>query len=196
MDLFSLAVSSAANQELSGMLTKESQLVHSTLSDETRNILMTTNAAIMAASPQATQSQVDRAKAMIGGILDHKQLESLLDIYSLQTSNLHTARTTLSHPTIANLHRLGQTDAYGEEYNALRNNLLYNRILSGFSGLDGDIDNHIVTNYADNYRGELLKDYEGFSYIEKQTIHRNFNAALFAIFDDGEDIGSVHGGTF
>lgn len=197
MDLFSLTMGTGANAELTQSLLAQSQLVNNSLSDETRNTLALTSAAIMASSPQATRQQVERAKTMMGGILNDKQIESLLNVFSLQTSNMHTARTTLAHPLIAKMHELGQTDAYGETYNATRNELLYNRIKSGFSDLSSkDNSKFVVTNFADNCKADFIKDYNNLTVIEKQVIHRNHNTAIFAMFEDGEDVGSVHNGTF
>lgn len=195
MDLFSLATSTAASPELAASIAQNTQMVWSTLSDSTRNILTEATTAVAAIAPQATRNQVERAKAMIGGVFDQKQLEILSTEYALQTANAHTARTMLCHPTIATMHKLGQTDAWGEEYDALRNHLLHNRITSGFAGLDGST-NYTIVNYADNYAGKEVEDYNSLSSYHKQIVHRNWQSALDCIFNDNVDVGSIHDGTF
>lgn len=195
MDLFHSVISTQASPELTNTLMMNQQTVWNNLSDHTRETLKVSTSAISAITPLATADQIERVKAKIGTIFDTTIIEALNTTYALQTSNLHTALTTLAHPTIGNMHRLGQTDAYGEEYNALRNNLIYSRVVSGFGGLDGT-DNYVITNHADNYNGEDVTAYNSLSVFGKQTIHRNWNTALTAIFDDGVDIGSVHSGSF
>lgn len=195
MDLFSMSLSTGVSKGLANTINANREQVLASLSDDTRSLLIATNEATATISPQTTMEQVERAKTRIGGLLNVNQLELLNSTYALQTSNSYTAITTLTNPLIASMHKLGQTDAWGEEYNALRNDLIYNRIVSGTAGSDGS-DSYVVTNYADNYNGKLVDGYNNLTTYGRKVIQRNWNTALLGIFEEGIDVGSEHDGTF
>lgn len=195
MDLFSMATGAPVNPGLGQVLMQESKQHWNNLTDSTRTLFTQTTQDIASITPNITLEQVERVKAKVGGVFNDKQMELVCDVYGVQTCNLFTATAILSNPHISTLHKLGQVEAYGEEYNATRAELLSNRITSGFGGVDGK-STYLVRNSSDNYQGEDLVAYNNLTSYEKRTAQRNWQVALSGIFEENIDVTSIHDGTF